>query len=195
MIRCAFYCLRRYQIAALLVFLFLVGACSEDKSSPESAAPAASPSGSPQTSVAPTNAANASTAPEARFFARSTPVTPASVSAPEQKGDITFTIDVLDVRDKIARIRGWGFRLAPPHQVGDRVTIFLVGPAGSYSALADVESRPDVSTVLRQPGMDDTGFVSLIDTSAVPPGEYTLFLRVGGADGDAVKTTNRKLTL
>ncbi len=190
MIRSTLSWLRRYRLGALLPLFVLVSACSE-KSTTDTFTPVASPSVSPTTSVATSPAPAA----ENRFFARSTPVTPTAGPAPEQKGDITFTIDLLDVRDKIARVRGWGFRLAPPHQVGDRVTIFLVGPNGAYSALADVENRPDVSTVLRQPGMDDTGFVSLIDTSAFPPGEYTLFLRVGGADGEAVKTTNRRLTL
>jgi len=129
-----------------------------------------------------------------RFF-NSKPQTPAAATRPDLKGDLSFTVDVLDVRDKVMRIRGWGLRLNPPHQAGDRITIVLVGAIGSYAAMADVEKRPDVSAVLKQPGWDDTGFVSLIDTTRMEPGNYTIFLRIAGADGEAIKSTNRNLTL
>lgn len=75
------------------------------------------------------------------------------------------------------------------------MTLLLVGPTGTYSILTDVEMRPDVSAVLKQPGLDDTGFVSLIDTKTLQPGEYTVFLKIGGPDGEAIKSTNRTLTL
>jgi hypothetical protein len=71
----------------------------------------------------------------------------------------------------------------------------LVGSTASFSVMADVEMRPDVSSVLRQPGLDDTGFKALINAASLPPGQYTIFLRVGGSDGEAVKSTNRTVTL
>jgi len=149
---------------------------------------------SPKPSVAANPAAAPSTSAD-RFFVNSKPQAPATATRPEPKGDLSFIIDVSDIRNKVARIRGWGFRIAPPHQMGDRVTILLVGSSATYSVLADLENRPDVAAALKQPGLNDAGFVSLIDTTGIGPGEYTIFLRIGGADGEAIKSTNQKLTL
>lgn len=177
--------------APLLAVFALLAACSDDKSSEQSSSSSPPPQDSSKTAPA----SNAATDPStARYFTNSKAVAPASVERPTPKGDLTFTLDVADVKDKVVRVRGWGFRLAPPHQKGDRVTVLLVGPS-TYSAMADVELRPDVSNVLKTPGLDDTGFVGLINASTVPPGEYTIFLQIGGADGEAIKSTNRNLTL
>ena len=183
-----------HPLAMLFPLLLLASACSEDKMTAQKAAPGVATEVSPKPSVA-ASAATAQPASADQFFINSKPQAPAVEARPEPKGDLTFTIDLLDLRDKVVRVRGWGFRITPPHQIGDRVTILLVGPAATYSVLADVESRPDVSSVLNRPGMDDTGFVSLIDTTGFEPGEYTLFLRVGGADGEATESTNQKLNL
>lgn len=186
--------LRHFQLAPLLPLLLLAAACSDNRTTAENASPSAPTELSPKPSLA----ANAATTPSPstdRFFVNSKPQAPVTAPFPEPKGDLSFTIDVSDVRSKVARIRGWGFRIAPPHQVGDRVTILLVGSSGTYSALADMEDRPDVAAALKQPGLNDAGFVSLIDTTRVEPGDYTLFLQIGGADGEAIKSTNQKLTL
>jgi hypothetical protein len=177
---------------ALVLFAFVpLMARSDDKPTPGVSSSLSSET-SPKASASDSSAADQSTA---RFFVGKKPVVPESVTAPEPKGDLSFALDVADVKDGHIRLRGWGWRLAPPHQKGDRVTILLVGGGDAYSALADVEMRPDVSAVLKQPGLDDTGFVSLIDAAKIKPGAYTIFLRIGGADGEAIKTTNRTLTL
>jgi hypothetical protein len=196
-----FLSVRILVLAGLVTSLAFIAACSDNKSSEQTSSSSppqqASSSTPPKHDVSKSSpGSNAATDQSiAQYFANSKPVAPASAARPTPKGDLSFTLDIADVVDRVVRVRGWAFRLTPPHQVGDRVTILLVGSAGAYSTVADVENRPDVSAVLKQPGMDDTGFVSLIDTSAVPPGEYTLFLRVGGADGEAIKGTNRTLTL
>jgi len=185
--------LRQLQLATLLPLLLLASAC-DNKTTAENTSPSAPKELSRKPSVP---ASPVTTPPSStdRFFANAKPQTPVTAPFPEPKGDLSFIIDVSEVRNKVARIRGWGFRITPPHQVGDRVTILLVGSSGTYSALADMENRPDVAEVLKQPGMNDAGFVSLIDTSRVEPGEYTLFLQIGAADGEAIKSTNQKLTL
>ena len=175
----------------LFAFSFFV-ACSDDQPVAQNASSTPPPDTTPKASAGNNPGADQSTA---RYFVNSKPVVPASADRPTPKGDLSFTLDILEVKDKIARVRGWGFRLVPPHQKGDRVALFLVGPTGTYSTMGDVEMRPDVSGVLKQPGLDDTGFVSLIDTTTLQPGEYTIFLRIGGPDGDAIKSTNRLLTL
>lgn len=185
---------RGFRFSTLLSALFLVSACSDDKTTMESPSPSVPPQLSPKPSAT-TSVAIAQDTSTDRFFVNTKPQVPVTASRPEPKGDITFTIDVLDARNKVARVRGWGFRITPPHQIGDRVTILLVGPSATYSVLADVDLRPDVSEVLKRPGMDDTGFVSLIDVAGIQPGEYTLFLRIGGTDGEAIESTNQKLTL
>jgi hypothetical protein len=185
---------REFRVATLLPLFLLVSACSDNKTVVESSSPTVPPELSPK----PLTAANAAMTQETstdRFFVNSKPQTPVPEPRPEPKGDLSFIIDVLDARNKVARVRGWGFRVTPPHQIGDRVTVLLVGPSTTYSALADVDLRPDVSAVLNRPGMDDTGFVSLIDAAGIEPGEYTLFLRIAGSDGDAIESTNQKLTL
>lgn len=186
--------LRQFQRATLLPLLLLASACSDNKTTAEKPSPSAPTELSPKPSVAAIAATTQSTSAD-RFFVNSKPQAPAAATRPEPNGDLSFTIDVSDVRNKVARIRGWGFRIAPPHQTGDRVTILLVGSSATYSALADMENRPDVAAVLKQPGLNDAGFVSLIDTAGIEPGEYTIFLRIGGADGEAIKSTNQKLTL
>ena len=185
---------RAFRFAMLLPLLLLVSACSDNKTIVESPSPSVPPELSPKPSAA-ADAAMTQEISTDRFFVNSKPQTPTPVAGPEPMGDLSFTIDVLDARNKVARVRGWGFRITPPHQTGDRVTVLLVGPSATYSALADVDLRPDVSAVLKRPGMDDTGFVSLIDAAGIEPGEYTLFLRIGGADGEAIESTNQKLTL
>src|SRR5688572_2295794 len=187
-------CFRGLPLATLLPLLLLVSACSDNQTIVESPSPSVPPQLSPKPS-APASAVTTQDTSTDRFFVNSKPQKPAPATRPEPKGDITFTIDVLDARNKVARVRGWGFRITPPHQVGDRVTVLLVGPSMTYSVLADVDLRPDVSEVLKRPGMDDTGFVCLIDVAGIEPGEYTLFLRIGGADGEAIESTHQKLTL
>jgi hypothetical protein len=182
---------RGYWALVPAAFALLV-ACSDDKPAAQSTSANPPPQESPKASLGSNSGADQSTA---RYFANSKAVAPTSVDRPVSKGDLSFTIDILDVKDKGGRVRGWAFRLTPPHQKGDRVTLLLVSPGATYSILADVEMRPDVSSVLKQPGLDDTGFVSLIDTSGLPPGEYTIFLRIGGTDGEAIKSTDRTLTL
>ena len=176
---------------SLLAVAFLV-ACSDDKSTADKPSASPSPESSSRTSTGNTPPADQSTA---RYFVNTKSVAPASASAPAAKGDLSFTLDIADVKDRTIRIRGWGFRIAPPHQKDDRVTVLLVGADTTYSAVADVELRPDVSAVLKQAGLDDTGFVCLINAATIKPGEYTIFLRIGGADGQAIKSTNRTLTL
>jgi hypothetical protein len=181
--------LRPLQLATLLPLFLLAGVCSDNRAIAQSASP------SSPTQLSPANAATTQSTAADRFFVNSKPQAPATATRPEPKGDLSFTIDVSDVRNKVARIRGWGFRIAPPHQMGDRVTILLAGSSATYSVLADMENRPDVGEALKQPGLSEAGFVSLIDTTGIAPGEYTLFLRIGGADGEAIKSTNKKLTL
>jgi hypothetical protein len=181
-----FLSVRNLILAGLVTSL--IGAFSDKETAAE-----------PPSSITPTVASKPLSTPgtsdaAAHYFAHSNPSAPVGVEHPQSKGDLTFTVDIADVKDKVVRVRGWAFRLAPPHQKGDRVTVLLVGPT-TYSAMADVELRPDVSNVLKQPGLDDTGFVGLINASTLPPGEYTIFLQVGGADGEAIKSTNRTLTL
>lgn len=179
---------RKLALAGLVTACLLIGACSDKKTAAESP-----PSSTPTEASKPSAPPGASDA-NARFFVHSSPSAPAAVEQPQSKGDLTFTLDIAEVKDKVVRFRGWAFRLAPPHQKGDRVMVLLVGPT-TYSAMADVELRPDVSSVLKQPGLDDTGFVGLIDASTLPPGDYTIFLKIGGTDGEAIKSTNRTLTL
>jgi hypothetical protein len=185
-----FLSLRNLVLAGLATSWALVGACSDDKPAAQSSSSSPPPQESSKTSPA----ANAATDPTTRYFANSKALEPVPVDRPTGKGDLTFTLDIADVKDKIVRVRGWAFRLAPPHQKGDRVTVLLVSPAITYSVMADMESRPDVSAVLKQPGLDDAGFVSLIDATGLPSGDYTLFLRIG-ADGEAVKNTGSTITL
>lgn len=185
---------RQLQLATLLPLFLLASACSDNRTTAENASPSAPAQLSPKPSVA-ANAATTPSNPADRFFVNLKPQLPVTAPFPEPKGDLSFTVDVSEVRNKVARLRGWGFRIAPPHQPGDRVTILLVGSSGTYSVQADMENRPDVAEVLKQPGLNDVGFVSLIDTARIEPGEYTLFLQIGGADGEAIKSTNQKLTL
>ena len=186
--------LRPLQLATLLPLFLLASVCSHNRAIAQSASPSSPTQLLPKPSVAANAAATQSTAAD-RFFVNSKPQAPATATRPEPKGDLSFIIDVSDVRNKVARIRGWGFRIAPPHQIGDRVTILLAGSSATYSVLADMENRPDVGEALKQPGLSEAGFVSLIDTAGIEPGEYAIFLRIGGADGEAIKSTNQKLTL
>jgi hypothetical protein len=179
---------QRLRFAVLPCLAAMLCACSEDTSVSEAASP------SPTTQQPPAAAAATSPATD-QFFTSLRPASIVPATRPEPKGDLTFTLDILEAKDKAVRIRGWGFRLSPAHQKGDTVTVLLAGPGGAYSAATNVESRPDVSAVLKQPGLDDSGFVGIIDTSTVQPGEYTVFLRIGGADGEAIKSTNRTLKL
>src|SRR2546423_11906342 len=145
-----FLSVRNLILAGLVTSSMLIGACSDKKTTAE-----------PPSSSTPKVASKLLATPggpdaDARYFAHSNPSAPAGVEQPQSKGDLSFTIDILGVRGKQVRIRGWAFRIAPPHQPGDRVKVLLVGPTKAYSAVADVENRPDVSVVLKQPGLDDT---------------------------------------
>lgn len=182
--------LRKIRLATLFALSMLVSACSEDKNTANNA----SPSVPPQSSGGP-YAVTAQTTSVDHFFMDTKPQPAATEPRPEPRGDLTFTIDFVGARNKVVRVRGWGFRIMPPHQPGDRVTILLVGPSATYAVLADVEMRPDVTKVLNRPGMDDTGFISVIDAAGVEPGEYSLFLRIGGSDGEATEDTNQKVNL
>src|SRR4051794_1592768 len=119
--RTSLSCSFRYW--GVLVAAAAFTACSDDKPATQDTSPSATPqqsSGTPPSTSVTTDAA-------AAFFAGSKAIEPTPVDAPTAKGDLTFTLDVADVQGKAVRIRGWAFRVTPPHQHGDRITVLLVG--------------------------------------------------------------------
>jgi hypothetical protein len=92
-----------------------------------------------------------------------------------------------------AKVTGWSSDEnlnAPPH------VTFVLADQHSFGALIPTgQPRPDVAASLNGPALANAGYSSMIDFSAVPPGDYKVKIWVQEASDSQLCSTDKRVVI
>ena len=165
--------------AALLLAVVSVAACGKQEQ--QQSQPAAAPADAQDTApTQPTTQDSVVTALQGGLQATDRTTLQCSLdlaSGNPVAGPITLT------RANAASFEGWAFAAGQPSLTSP--IIVFEGPAGTFqTGVKGGNPRPDVATSFGLSDVQNAGFTSLVSVSALPAGEYQLWLASGAQSTD-----------